>query len=91
MIILGIDPGYAIVGFGILSSQQGRPRLIRCGAINTPAGVRLSARLWQIARDLEELIGPRSRAITRKLESVQQLDPDAAADLLGIEEKSFSV
>ena len=47
--------------------------------------------LNQTGSDLEELIGPRSRAITRKLESVQQLDPDAAADLLGIEEKSFSV
>ena len=35
---------------------------------------------------LEELIGPRSRAITRKLESVQQLDPDTATELLGIEE-----
>lgn len=47
--------------------------------------------LNQTGSDLEELIGPRSRAITRKLESVQQLDPDTAADLLGIEEKSFSV
>ena len=47
--------------------------------------------LNQTGSDLAELIGPRSRAITRKLESVQQLDPDAAADLLGIEEKSFSV
>ena len=47
--------------------------------------------LNQTSSDLEELIGPRSRAITRKLESVQQLDPDSAADLLGIEEKSFSV
>ena len=47
--------------------------------------------LNQTGNDLEELIGTRSRAITRKLESVQQLDPDAAADLLGIEEKSFSV
>ena len=42
--------------------------------------------LNQTGSDLEELIGPRSRAITRKLESVQQLDPDAAAELLGIEE-----
>ena len=45
--------------------------------------------LNQTGSDLEELIGPRSRAITRKLESAQQLDPDAAADLLGIEEKEF--
>ena len=42
--------------------------------------------LNQTGSDLEELIGPRSRAITRKLESVQQLDPDTATGLLGIEE-----
>lgn len=47
--------------------------------------------LNQTGSDLEELIGPRSRAITRKLESVQQLDPDTAADLLGIEETTTSV
>ena len=47
--------------------------------------------LNQTGSDLEELIGPRSRAITRKLESVQQLDPDTAADLLGIEETTTPV
>lgn len=57
VLILGIDPGYAIVGFGLVESHGTRQRLVACGAINTPAGVRLSARLWQIGRNLEELIG----------------------------------
>lgn len=57
MLILGIDPGYAIVGFGLVEVMQGKYRLVACGAINTPAGVRLPARLWRIAADLEELIG----------------------------------
>ena len=57
MLILGIDPGYAIVGFGLVDSAGGTYRLRSCGAINTPAGVRLSARLLQIAADLEQLIG----------------------------------
>lgn len=57
MLILGIDPGYAIVGFGLVESSQGKYRMAACGAINTPAGVRLPARLWRIATDLEELIG----------------------------------
>lgn len=56
MLILGIDPGYAIVGFGLVESAGGKQRMVACGAINTPAGVRLSARLWQIANDTEELI-----------------------------------
>lgn len=56
MIILGIDPGYAIVGFGILSAEKGGQRLVRCGAINTEAGVPMPQRLLRIAEDLEELI-----------------------------------
>ena len=42
--------------------------------------------LNQTGNDLEELNGTRSRAITRKLESVQQLEPTEAADLLGLAE-----
>ena len=66
MLILGIDPGYAIVGFGVLESAGGWQRLVRCGAINTPAGMALPARLLQIARDMETLIGqfhPQAMAI----------------------------
>ena len=56
MRILGIDPGYAIVGFGILDSQRGQTALLCCGAINTPAGVPMPRRLMQIGEDLETLI-----------------------------------
>lgn len=56
MIILGIDPGFAIVGFGVLSSEKGCQRLISCGAITTPAGLPLPARLLQIENDMAELL-----------------------------------
>lgn len=56
MLILGIDPGYAIVGFGLVESQKTNQRLISCGAINTPAKLALPARLLLIASDLEQLI-----------------------------------
>ncbi len=62
------------------------------GAVKTEfekfgAGLQAMQRhLNQTGSDLEELIGTRSRAITRKLEEVQQLDPGQAADLLGLEE-----
>ena len=56
MRILGIDPGYAIVGFGILESQRGQAQLLGCGAINTPAGIPMPRRLLQIQEDLETLI-----------------------------------
>lgn len=56
MIILGIDPGFAIVGFGILESEHSKQRLIQCGAITTQAGLPLPTRLRQIADDMETVI-----------------------------------
>ena len=56
MRILGIDPGYAIVGFGILEANRGQAQLIRCGAINTQAGIPMPMRLVQIQEDMETLI-----------------------------------
>ena len=55
MIILGIDPGFAIVGFGILRAEQGKQSLVSCGAITTEAGLPLPTRLLQIENDLAEL------------------------------------
>lgn len=56
MRILGIDPGVAIVGFGLIESGHGSLRMLQYGAITTPAGQPLAARLLQIGRDMEELI-----------------------------------
>ena len=56
MIILGIDPGIATVGFGVLEFSGSRYRLIRCGVITTPAHTPLSERLETIYADLNELI-----------------------------------
>ena len=56
MIILGIDPGVATVGFGIISETGGVPKPQRHGVITTPAGMRLALRLTQIHRDVSELI-----------------------------------
>lgn len=38
MRILGIDPGVAIVGFGLIESDHGSLRMLQYGAITTPAG-----------------------------------------------------
>lgn len=56
MRILGIDPGVAIVGFGVVDSDRGKQRLVKCGVITTPAHTQLSARLNSIYLDLQELI-----------------------------------
>ena len=56
VLILGIDPGFAIVGFGLVEAAGGRQRLVTCGAITTPAGDPLPARLRQIADDMDLLL-----------------------------------
>ena len=56
MRILGIDPGYGITGFGIVDAQRGQCRLVRCGAITTPAGMDFSARLEIIYEDMRQLL-----------------------------------
>lgn len=56
MRILGIDPGFAIVGWGIIDSERGNLRPVAYGAITTPAHTDLEARLLMIQNDLEQLI-----------------------------------
>ena len=56
MRILGIDPGYGITGFGIVEAHRGACRLVRCGAITTPAGMDFSARLEMIYEDMRQLL-----------------------------------
>ena len=56
MRILGIDPGVAIVGFGVLEADRGRQQLINCGVITTPAHTQLSSRLDLIYQDMKQLI-----------------------------------
>ena len=56
MTILGIDPGVAIVGFGVIESSGAAQKLVSYGAIRTEAGLRLAERLSQIHSDMLQLI-----------------------------------
>ena len=56
MRILGIDPGYGIIGFGLVEAERSNFRLLRCGAITTPAGMDFSARLEIIYEDMRALL-----------------------------------
>ena len=56
MRILGIDPGIATVGFGVIDADRGRQSYVSCGVISTPAHTLLSSRLNQIYEDLGRLI-----------------------------------
>ena len=56
MRILGIDPGVATIGFGVIDCDRARQQLVQYGVITTPAGLPLSVRLRQISQDMEELL-----------------------------------
>lgn len=56
MRILGIDPGIAIVGFGLIESNRGSVRMLQYGTVTTEAGLPLATRLVQIENDMTALI-----------------------------------
>ena len=57
MVILGIDPGYAIVGYGFIRYEKNRYQILDFGAITTPAGMDFPQRLKEIYEDLSLLCG----------------------------------
>lgn len=62
---LGIDPGTAIMGWGVVDEQGGALSLVGCGALTTPAGMPQQERLLLLHGGLSELLA--------------QYRPDAAA------------
>ena len=56
MRILGIDPGIATIGFGVIDSDRNSHTLVNCGVITTPAHTSLSSRLEQIYDDMLQLL-----------------------------------
>jgi crossover junction endodeoxyribonuclease RuvC len=56
MIVLGIDPGYAITGFGLVEHQSNKFKSLAFGTIATQAGMPFELRLLRIAQELDLLI-----------------------------------
>jgi crossover junction endodeoxyribonuclease RuvC len=56
MVILGIDPGTAIVGWAIVNQVAYRVKLVAYGAITTPAGMPIDERLLIIHQELKKII-----------------------------------
>lgn len=56
MRILGVDPGYAIVGYGVIEAAAGRYGAIEYGAVTTRAGDDFGMRLKEIYEGMNELI-----------------------------------
>ena len=56
MRVLGIDPGIATIGFGLVDASRNQFILEKCGVITTPSHTSLSSRLCSIYTDLNELL-----------------------------------
>ena len=56
MIVLGIDPGFARLGYGIVDYSNNKYKVIEYGTISTEAGEPLEERLKKINSDLNEII-----------------------------------
>ena len=87
MRILGIDPGYAIVGFGVLYYEKGRFSPAQYGAITTRAHTRFEERLLEIYTDMTQLLGqaqPQAVAMESLFYQHHQTTAMAVAEARGV-------
>jgi len=58
MIILGVDPGLAVPGYGVIEAKNShQAKLKEAGLIKTKAGDRISIRLEKIYKNLLNIVG----------------------------------
>ena len=68
MRIIGIDPGLARVGYGIIDVIEGKKTMIDCGIIETQSTQKEENRLLEISNDLSSIISkwnPQSAAVEK--------------------------
>ena len=68
MRIIGIDPGLARVGYGIIDEVEGKKTILDCGIIETQSTQKEELRLLEISNDLSSIINkwnPKSAAVEK--------------------------
>ena len=56
MVIIGIDPGTAVTGYGVIAVKNNAAKWIDCGVIATDAGASLPDRLAIIYSGIEKIM-----------------------------------
>ncbi|MBQ5398257.1 MAG: crossover junction endodeoxyribonuclease RuvC [Ruminococcus sp.] len=87
MIILGIDPGYAIVGWGLIEHKNHSFRPLRYGAVTTDADMDFNLRLKVIYEDISEVISsfkPEAVAIEKLYFTTNQKTAIMVAEARGV-------
>lgn len=100
MKVLGIDPGTAVLGYGVVESGAGRhPRLVECGTLTTQARDPLPARLRVIhdgtgallARHRPDALAVESAFYGRNVRTTVVLSHARGVILLAAEEAGVSI
>ena len=87
MRILGIDPGLAIVGYGVVDYVGGKFNIVAMGSIETPAGIDTEDRIEIIYNDLCQIIKeyrPSEAAIEELFFNTNQKTAIAVAEARGV-------
>lgn len=78
MLILGLDPGTRVVGYGLVDARGNALRLAGMGVLAAPAGAAIEERLAVIAKGLRELIARNPPDAVAMEDAFVKLDPRAA-------------
>ena len=87
MIILGIDPGIAIVGWGVIEYEASKFKVLGYGSITTPAGMKTPERLAIIDGELKKIIEkykPQQMAIEELFWNTNQKTGISVAEARGV-------
>jgi len=78
MLILGLDPGTRVAGYGLVEAKGSKLRLVGMGVFSAPASAPVEERLAAIARGLREVIGNHRPDAAAMEDAFVKVDPRAA-------------
>ena len=87
MRIIGIDPGYAIVGYGVVDYERSRFSPVEYGAVTTQAGADFPLRLAEIYEGVEEILSrtrPQAMAVEQLFFTNNKTTGIAVAEARGV-------
>ncbi len=99
MIVLGIDPGTATTGYGIIQEKEGIFHCVACGVISTDKNLTASKRLLLLKKDIVSLIKKHSPTILsietlyffKNLKTALPVSEARGVVLLTAEEKNLQI
>lgn len=78
MLVLGIDPGTRVAGYGIVAAEGARMRLVEAGVLRAPARDPVERRLARIAAGLRDLLSRHRPDAAAVEDAFVKVDPQAA-------------